>query len=244
MTLLSICQQVAREVGVDVPTEVVGSVGENAVRLLAVAQTEGQALARGSRDFGRHDWSVLQKEHTITTVASQAEYALPSDWSRGIDNTAWDRSNYWEMRGSLRPQEWQFRKSAIIATGVNRKTFRVKQSASSLVKAIFVDPTPTAVETLVIEYISTSWCQSSGGAGQSLWAADTDTGVLDEYLMQLGIMWRFLERVGLPYLEARDQYDNQVGLAIAADTPLTRIQLGRTNVVGFPNIQDATFPDS
>jgi hypothetical protein len=48
----------------------------------------------------------------------------------------------------------------------------------------------------VFEYQSTYFCQSSAGADQSAWAADTDVGVLDENLMELGVIWRFKKKNG------------------------------------------------
>jgi len=45
---------------------------------------------------------------------------------------------------------------------------------------------------------------------QTQWAADTDVGVLDEYLITLGVRWRMLCRLGLAYSEELDEYEREV----------------------------------
>lgn len=209
MTLLSICQGVARETGIAVPSTIVGNTADEAVTLLAFAQREGNAIAR------KHPWTTLQREHTFNTVAGTAYYDLPSDFLFLLTDTAWDRSDYDRMIGPLTPAEWQVRKSAIIGQADLVKRWRIK--AVSGAAKYYLDPTPSDVSSIVFEYASSSWCQSSGGTAQTSWAADTDTGRVDEYLVQLGMTWRMLSRMGRVYAEERAEYDNEMMKAIARD---------------------------
>lgn len=55
------------------------------------------------------------------------------------------------------------------------------------------------------------------GETRSDWAADTDTFLLSEDLLELGVIWRLQQRLGLAYLEEKDEYERQVDQAAARD---------------------------
>jgi hypothetical protein len=55
------------------------------------------------------------------------------------------------------------------------------------------------------------------GKTQADWAADTDVSLLDEDLLELGVIWRLQQRLGLAYLEEKDEYERQVDQAVARD---------------------------
>lgn len=209
MSLLSICQQVARECALYVPSSIVNNTEETAIRLLALAQAEGKSLAR------KANWSVLQKEHTFQTVASTGSYSLPSDFRSMLGETAWNRDQYLEMRGGLSPMEWQQWKSSTAVNASTIQRYRLKPDSGTL--KFFIDPVPTDAEDCVFEYVSTNWCQSSGGTGQSAWAADTDTGIIDEWLMERGIVWRMESALGHDFQMARAEYDSEVLKAMSRD---------------------------
>lgn len=145
-----------------------------------------------------------------------ADYPLPSNFERPVDNTFWDRSRFWSMRGPLSPQEWQLFKSSVIGYATIQRRYRFRTIGGTTYLSI--DPTPTDNgSALVFEYVSNAWCQSSEGAYQTQWQADTDVGVISEYLMRLGIKWRVLDRLGLSYAAAQDEYERQVSKAMAQD---------------------------
>lgn len=146
----------------------------------------------------------------------QSDYALPTGFQRPIDNTMWDRSRYWQMRGPMSPQQWQLYKSSIIGQASIQRRFRFRQISG--VTVFSIDPVPTDNGSpLVFEYVSNAWCQSNTGTPQTMWQADTDTGILDEYLLMLGTRWRVLRRLGFSYSEELDEYERQVSKAMASD---------------------------
>ncbi len=238
MSLLTICRQAIGEIGsVETPDTIVGNSNETAKQILALAQREGQELAR------RHTWSALQREHVFATTSGVESYALPSDWRQAIDETAWDRTNNRPMPGSVGPRAWQVWKSGLIATADVWTQFRVKWDSSAGARRIFVDPVPSSAKTLVVEYLSQSWCQSSSGTLQAGWIADSDTALLDEDLIQMGLIWRFLKAKGLPYQEEFNSYERSVDRAIEADVPSRRIRLGgpRRGELRNPNLPDTGY---
>jgi hypothetical protein len=308
LSLLTICQQVARSIPIAVPGTVVNNSDGTAQLLLACAQDEGEALAR-RRPGG---WAAMQTEYTFQTVAitstgtvtagsavvtgipsttgisattfyafvtglpnntrvlsvdsstqvtltaaatasasgtqivfAKSEYALPSDYERPIDGTFWDRSRYWQMRGALSPQQWQLYKSSILGSAVTvQRRYRIRNVGGTVYLSI--DPPPQDNgSTLVWEYVSNAWCRSVAGTPQTSWQADSDTGILDEYLIRLGVKWRVLERLGMSYEAALNEYQEQVDKAVAHDggtQVIDMVQMNRTALVGSYNVQDGNFP--
>ena len=198
MSLLTIAQQVADEIGVGRPSALFGSNEPTARRLLAAANGAGQDLYRA------HKWSILEREYEFSTSADVDNYAVPDDWGRPLSDTAWDRSTFWKMKGAVTPQRWQELRSGLGVNPALRRHFRLV--VGPLAGSILIDPVPTATgDDLVIEYISRNWCESSGGVGQAAFLADTDECRIDHELFRLGLLWRMKRALELAY--AADQFD-------------------------------------
>ena len=240
MTLLTICQNIADASPVDKPTLIVGSTDGTARLLLSCAQNAGKYLARRK---GKQHWLELVNEYTFSTVADQEDYDLPSDFYDLEDQTLWDRTNYWEIRGALSPQDWQAYKSSVLGdTATVRKRFRIRNVSGTT--KFSIHPTPSAVESLVFEYVSNNWCESSGGTGQDSWQADSDVGIIDEYLIELEARWRFLNRLGMAYAEEKNEAEREISAALARNGGTKILSItGRTEgrLVDAGNIPDTGF---
>lgn len=186
---------------------------------------------------------TLDQQPTISgTLVALAfgtdRYALPNDFAYYMATTSWDRSFRWQLLGPLEAQEWQVLKSGISPTGPRRR-FRIMGNYW------YVDPVPTAVETVVFEYYSNSWCQSSLGAAQSFWNADTDYYSLDDECFILGLKWRFLAAKKLDYTQEKETYDRLVQRIMARnganrDLPLNA-QASGIRLLNSNNIPDTGF---
>jgi hypothetical protein len=206
MSLLTIIQAAAQQLSLPVPSSVVGNGADTQVHLLRLAQEEGRALAE------RHMWQALMQEHTFTTDAAEAQSTgLPSDIDRDriVPSTLFNRTQRRRVVGPMSPEEWQHHKSQLI-TRVN-PAYRIRGGTFYLL------PIPPAGETIAYEYITKNWCASSTGTPQSAWAADTDTAVLDEKLITLGMVWRFKQAKGLDYQADAELYNRSVMDAILRD---------------------------
>ena len=226
MTVLSLVKDVCDRIGVQRPNAAFSSTDLQIVQILSLAQQEGKELSK------RHDWQALIEDHTITTAAATETYALPADFSRYVTETFWDATNYWPMRGSMDPQTWQALKRGLVAATI-RKRYRIKGSL------VYIYPTPTAVESLVAEYVSSKPILDNDGSTQkAAFAEDADTFLLPERLLQLELKWRLLEAKGLDYAEAMNFSEREIEKAIAQDTPSHTINLGMDSTPGpfFPNI--------
>jgi hypothetical protein len=211
VTLLSIAQAACGACGFAVPTTIVGNSDNTAVMLLRLLNKGGKLLAK-------KPWQALQKEYTFSLVSSQASYAFPSDLGYFQNGTAWDRTQFWQLRGSLSPEEWQVYKSGLQST-TPQKRFRIKSGA------IYIDPTPSSTDSCVIEYVSNKWV-TDGSSFFTAFSTDAQTSLIDEDLLELDLTWRFLERKGLAYFEARDEADRMLETLMARDVPKPTINFG------------------
>ena len=235
MTLLSICANVAKAVGAQTPTAIIGSSDQTAQRLFQAIKQECNFLVR------RFNWSALRREATITTVASTASYALESDFHRILDDTAWDRTNHWSMGGSATAGEWQFFKSATATRPVTRRRFRLMWDPVSKAREVFIDPTPSDVATLVYEYVSNQYCQATGGGAlKSEWSVDTDVPLLDDDLIELGVKYRYLRARGQPYADEHNDYRRALLVAIGNDRPARTVNLAGSETRAF-QLPDGNF---
>lgn len=115
-------------------------------------------LKSGGRDLAKHrDWQHLQKEYTFSTVNGVASYALPADYRKMVDDSEWNRSTQLPMI-PVDGQTWQFLQ-AISSLGLIRVASRI------WLGQMYLNPTPSSVQTLAYEYQSSSWI-APAGAGQ------------------------------------------------------------------------------
>lgn len=203
MSLLTIVSDAARELSLPVPTAVIAATDPQALLLLRCAKAEGKALA------SRHAWQAMLTEHTFTTVAAAAQTSsIPSDFDRIVPESMFNRTTPRKVWGPVDSAEWQSIQASLV-TRVD-PAFRIRLGT------IYMTPTPSADQTVAYEYVSTKWCQSSGGTAQTNWAADTDIpriGIdqtITEEVITLGVIWRFRKSRGLEYEADRETHARAV----------------------------------
>lgn len=215
MSLLTMIQATCDNLGLPRPAAVISTTDQQVRQILALANQEGLSLSRRAGVV----WSAFQKEATHTTLAAELQGTLASIVGTSFDyiipETFYDRSSNRAV-SPMSPIDWQVYKSSGI-TGPYPQ-FRIKD------KSLYALPTPTAGHTWAFEYVSKNWCQNAAGdTTYSAWNADTDTGILDEFIMQLGIQWRWLKRKGFDYGEDFDEYERAVQDAVARDGAKKRL---------------------
>lgn len=188
------------------------------------------------------NYASLQPGPGVFTFG-QSDYPLPSDFERPVDSTMWDRTRFWSMRGPQSPQQWQLYKSSVIGRASIQRRFRIRNVNG--VDYFSVDPVPTDNDSqLVFEYVSSSWCQSSAGVPQDQWMADTDTGIIDEYLITLDGRWRMLRRLGLSYQEEKAEAERMINKAIYSDGAAAILDLtppDQLTLIGPWNLPETNF---
>lgn len=208
MTLLAVIQTACNEIGIDPPSSVIGNANSQIKQLLALANREGNNLS--SRNY--NGWNILTREATFTTVATESQGSVETiapGYRYIINQTIWNRTQRRPVYGPISPQNWQMLQSSPVTGPYDQ--FRIRGGN------ILFDPIPSAGETCAFEYVTSNWCESSGGTGQDAWADDTDVGRLDEDLMTLGIIWRWQAAKKLQYAENYAEYERRVTDAISRD---------------------------
>lgn len=231
MSLLTIVQDALVETGIagTPPPNVIGNTDPTTVQALALANRAGKALA------ARWQWQECMREFTHTTLAAElqgdVDTIMPGfNWT--LYRTLWNRDLQEHLGGPLYPSEWQYQKASSTA-GVY-SDYRIRGNS------LYMLPAPAAGETIAGEYASKYWCESSGGTAQARWAADTDTGLLDEDLLCMDLKWRLLRAKGMDYAEEKMEAEIQINLAMARNGSNRIINSGepereRAASVGVPD---------
>lgn len=233
MSLLTMFQNIAVRAVIVSPSFVIGNTDPNIVHLLGIANEEGQDLAQ------RYSWNKLIKEATFVSVAVESQGSMDTiaaDFKSISNETVWNRTLNRRIT-PLDDVQWQQVKSSGI-TGP-QELFRIRGGE------FLVIPTMTAGETVAFEYKSKNWCKSSGGAEQSQWLADTDVGILDEEIMELGLLWRWKHYKGVDYAESFNKYEQRIANATSSDGSKKRVNFGdsmRSRFINKHDVPEGNFP--
>ncbi len=209
MSLLTIGQNVAREVGVIQPTAITTATDPDVAKILRLCNKVGERLQK------IFDWQVLTKERTFTSVATEEQTGIftgITDFDRFVPETFWDRTAQDLISGPITAVEWQGLKATSYSNTEARK-FRHRGGL------VYITPTMAAGKTLAFEYISTDWCESSGAVGKSAFTADTDVGRISEELITRGVIWEFLVNESLPAEGAAHAYEEYFQALAENDRP-------------------------
>ena len=233
MSLLTLVQAACDRLGIQVPSAVMSS-GDDIIRVMrALATQEGRELAR------RVAWQNLTKESSFTTVAAETQPgAIPADFDRFINETAWNYTQNRSLIGPVDPQQWQQLKASLV--GPPWLHFRQRGNAFLII------PNPPAGENIRFEYVSRFWVDTNNdGLGDAdAWANDANTALLSEELITLGVIWRWLKRNRLPYNDELQEYQAQVNQAIGRDGGKRTVSMGGQYdpAPRVPSIQDGSWP--
>lgn len=201
MSLLTLIQEVSQNLGVPAPAAVISSTDTRVLELLVMANSIGNEFAR------RYGWQETTKEASFSSTGSIFQGyltgSIATDFGYFIDQTFWDRSATLPIVGPVPPQEWQADRSGAI----------VGPPYKFIIQGDMLKVGPTAIasgHTMVFNYISKNWCQSAAGAGQSAFAADTDTTIIPQEPFKLSLLWRWKQAKGLAYAEDMETAEEQI----------------------------------
>lgn len=179
----------------------------------------------------------------VPLTFAQDVYEAPADMLASINRTHWDRSRRWELVGPMSPQEDQWVRSGIVATGPRRRYRFVGRGDASF----RIWPPPTALDApaaLAFEYISAHWAQTAGGVPKARLDADTDTCVFPDDIMVMGAKWLWLQSKGMEYAAMRDDWLRAVEHADATDGGSPTLDLAGSNwpiLIGPGNVPDTGY---
>ena len=218
MTILSIIQAVCPAIGLPIPSVAMGSNSAQVRTLVALAKTGGRALARG------HPWQILTRRRTFAGNAANAQTAdPPTDFHRFTPvQRIWSENQRTWLIGPASPNEWD---------GIMiRPQIAVPGYWCMLQGKINIAPAPAVTESFTYSYVTEKWVRPEGAAtdfsGDIInWAADTDTALLDESLLELDLIWRWKQAKGLDYAEDMATFEREKEKVIARDRGPKEISL-------------------
>lgn len=218
--LLEVVQDVCDEVGLPRPSAVATSTEQLARQMFSLANAELAELSK------RFNWPVLTREYTFPTVAGTAQYALPADYRKFLQETIFESTRYYQMRGSLSAGEWQRTKALNLGT---LSTARVRIYGNPLKLNIL--PTPVSVESVVFEYMTKNFAVHADNTETLRYSADNDVALIDEALIRMGLKWRIKHAKGLEFSVDLAEYEAVVAreFAAALAQPALGVGFSRTN---------------
>lgn len=211
------------------PTTVVNSTDVQIQQLFALANEEGEELARS------FDWQALRQQYTFLTQSTDEQVgAVPDDWDRFIANSFFNRSTRRQLLGPITPQQYQ----AILAQPQLNRVYLafIERSGEFL-----ITPQAPDGQTIAYEYISKNWAKSATGVPQDQFLADADTAYISERIITLGVRWRFLSAKGLDYAEAMRTYEREREKLAGRDGGNTEMSITGSDSFMLDNIQEGNF---
>lgn len=172
-----IIDRVLGELGL--PTGAIGATNANVV----VTQCVGFLNSLGDDMVKVHDWQVLEEIASFTGDGVLAQFPMPTDFGRVVNQTEWATNMRRPMLGPLTAQQWGWTQYGIVSVGVY---FRYRILSNNL--AVF--PTPGVGENFKLFYIQKNWVTAVDGTTKDTITAGTDTPVFDRDLMIAGVKLR------------------------------------------------------
>lgn len=185
MSLLTIIEDLAKNVGFAVPVTVIGSGDREIQEAVMQANLVGEELSR------RVDWGELQQTQTLTGDGTNKVHDLGSGFSRVTRGAA-----VYHGTNIVRPltrAEW----GALTPIEGSPRYFLLEGSEMTLW------PYLATGDTVTVSTQSLQWC-SNGTDG---WLSDSDTSLLDEDLMLKGLIVRWRRQKGMDYSDYEAEYE-------------------------------------
>lgn len=223
MTLLSTVKTVMDSNGWPAPTSSVASSSDQNMR-------QAYALAnKALLDTSyKKDWPQLIYEHTFTTVEGQVEYPLPEDYHHLVAPSAWNSSQYYQMKGSLTPSQWY----RMILRGAP-PNFLAGFRLDARTKTFNITPAPTGGMDIVFMYVTKNLAVDASGNPVERYSQDSDIAVIDEEMVELNLTWRWRQKKGLDFTAEMAEYNGALKRRWAQI-----VGYGELDVGGRPPLED------
>lgn len=183
----------------------------------------------------------------VDVVFMKDTYPMPSGFDWFNNRTMWDRTNRWELIGPDSPQQDQWQRSGIVATGP-RRHFR---KLGPYVNSFRIWPPPaeiTAPLQLVYEFLSIDAVSVSGSATNfaQYFVNDDDQCLLDENAVIMGIKWMFWEAKGFgSYVTLQGRWVDYVERLMARDGAAPTLNVNRRTtpyLISSDQVADGNWP--
>ena len=208
-TALNVVNDALLEMGVvsSAVENVFTSTDTNVIQMKALLKRLGRNLTR------KYQWAALQKTHSFSTVDGTESYALPADFGRLLPSSQWNETTEQRLLGPLQAQGWRLLKVASVANGITY-FHRFYQ------RKVWLNPTPSAVETVSYEYQSRYWVQPSGQTEPTSESpsANADTLWFDSPLLVAGLKWMWKTAKRMDSSAEENEFREALEFAMGGDS--------------------------
>lgn len=189
-TLAELCDSARLRAGFDAPGVYASATDTDGKQMFELANEQGFELAQESVV-----WEALKTTETITLVAGDQDYTLPTDYRYMAPGTEWDQNNERRVIGPLSPRLWARSEYGGDVFGLN---WRYEIRGGQVVFSQTVE-SGDAGTVISYDYVSSYWAKDSGGTAQARFVSDTDTQVFDDDIFIEGLKWRFKKAKGFDW---------------------------------------------
>ena len=199
-TILEICREVADLAATKRPDDLFNTSSQQNSIFLSVAKSTLDSLLR----FG--NWQELTKEGCLQTVIGKKQYIIRDiipDFYCLLNNTVYVKDSKEQIIGAVTPEQWM--KDKYFSAVGGEVKFKIQNG-----RFIFLNEPQSRVK-IVFQYRSDNivW-DFKTFEEKNVLNSNTDVPIFDEYLVKLGILWRWLKRSGLDYSEEYAEYQHEL----------------------------------
>lgn len=203
-TILAIIQRAAPKIGLTTPAAIFSATDATAVELAAIANEVMERIVRA------HDWSRLKLEHQMIGDGASVGYSLPADYLRmPKDGRVWSMVDRAPLTAVQNGDDWL--RLSVEDAG------RIRPAWIILNGQMQFAPAPVDGDVLRFLYVSRFAVTDEAGGLKTAFTADTDAFVLDARVLELGMIWEWRNRKGLPYAEDMATAETALAQAISDD---------------------------
>lgn len=185
MSLLTICEKLAENVGLEVSDQIISSTKREWAEAVTMSNSVGAELAR------RVDFGILHRSTALVGNGSDQTYDIGAEFSRIIPGIGVTYNG-----STVRPltqAEWA---SLVPVLGVPRYFLLEGRNLQ-------LWPFLGSGLNASVRWQSKYWCSN----GSAEWVADTDTSLIDEDLMVKGLIVRWRRQKGMEYGDYEAEYE-------------------------------------
>jgi len=225
MPLLDMCRRVLAETGFPSPSSIASSSDGTAQQIFAIANTELRALSE------EHNWPHLSTEHQFNTVIGQGVYPLPADMRVLEQQSLYDATEYYHLKGSVNIHEWNLRRYGMLGN-LSQTNYRVEYPLG--VPVLDLAPRPTSVRAFVLLYQTKEYARTTLGASSPMYVSDTDVSKIPETYVEMGVKWRFRRAKGLDFSAELAEYNATIKTQFSKYSAQAEIPIGGRRPADLP----------
>lgn len=189
MSLLTIAQGVALNVGVESPDSITGSSDRTDAELLEQINLAGEELAR------RVDWGALTKTTTVNGTGTDDNFTLPTDFDRMATGACVVGDG-----GAVRALSQGEFANLPTASAADPRYYLLRNNI------IRFFPILPANDSVTVTYQSSDWV-TDGTNAAALFTSDSETSLIPEYLLEMSATVKWLRQKAQPFADREAEYE-------------------------------------